>query len=129
MARWGIVWTVFFLGMGLIWASAADPLPSVGQSVDPGCGGSFVDAGCGCTLLGSISRNGCVGGKCCPKPVGDVDGSGTVDILDLAFVAGFNGLRTFPCPDLDYSGMVDLGDAAGFEPHEQSGSSAVCRGN
>ncbi len=113
MARWGIVWTVFFLGMGLIWASAADPLPSVGQSVDPDAVVLSWTPDADALRCEVYLGTDAAAVSAARKPVGDVDGSGTVDILDLAFVAAqWLGEPSFPCPDLDYSGVVDLGDAA-----------------
>ncbi len=47
------------------------------------------------------------------KLVGDVNGDGITDILDLAALAAqWLGAPADPCPDLDYSGLVDLADAA-----------------
>lgn len=92
---------------------ATDPSPSIGQKVDPDKTVLSWQPGPGAirseVYLGTSSSAIAVAAK----PVGDVDGDGWADIIDLAEIAAqWLGFPADPCPDLDYSGLVDLSDVA-----------------
>lgn len=113
MIRWGFVWSLVLAVSAVVFGAAADPQPPIGQSIDPdklvlswtpGSGAIRSEVYIG-TDLSAVTN--------AQKPIGDVDGNGTADIQDLVFMAAqWLGAPADPCPDLDFSGLVDLADAA-----------------
>ncbi|MEJ5260673.1 MAG: PA14 domain-containing protein [Anaerohalosphaeraceae bacterium] len=113
MNRWGIVWIGLLIFAGIMSGAPSNPQPAVGESVDPDMlllqWTPDADAVRSEIYLGTSAA----AVAAAQKPSGDVDGSGTVDILDLVYVAAqWLDNPSSPCPDLDYSGWVDLADAA-----------------
>lgn len=113
MFRWGFAAVVLLFSVSLVWGGATNPLPAVGESVDPdqlvlswtpppGAIRSEVYIGTSVSAVAAAQ-----------KPLGDIDGDGTADILDLVWIAAqWLAVPDDPCPDLDFSGLVDLADVA-----------------
>ncbi|MEN6308483.1 MAG: PA14 domain-containing protein [Anaerohalosphaeraceae bacterium] len=93
--------------------SAMDPVPQVGQAADgdntvlswvPGERALRSEVYLGTNSVSVVNAR---------RLPGDVDGDGLADMLDLSVVAAqWLAASLDPCPDMDYSGRVDLPDLA-----------------
>lgn len=94
-------------------ASATDPLPQSGQSIDPDnlmlSWTPAADAIRSEVYLGT----GLAAVTNARKLSGDITGDGWADLADLAAIAAqWLDMPSAPCPDVNYSGHVDLPDVA-----------------
>lgn len=97
----------------MVFGAASNPQPQSGSSVDPDFVSLSWTPGAGAIRSEVYFGTSSSAVTAARKPVGDADGDGRVDILDLAAMASqWLGAPTDPCPDLDYSGLVDLLDIA-----------------
>lgn len=113
MINWGFAGCVVLIFSTMVFGGAVNPQPPVGASVDPDTLSLMWTAGTGAIRSEVyIGTNAAAVGNA-QKPIGDVNGDGLVDILDLAETAAqWLAAPADPCADLNYSGRVDLADVA-----------------
>ncbi|HPY76893.1 MAG TPA: dockerin type I repeat-containing protein, partial [Anaerohalosphaeraceae bacterium] len=113
MINWGFAGCVVLIFSTMVFGGAVNPQPPIGASVDPDTLSLMWTAGTGAIRSEVyIGTNAAAVGNA-QKPIGDVNGDGLVDILDLAETAAqWLAAPADPCADLNYSGRVDLADVA-----------------
>lgn len=113
MIRWGIFAVCLLILSETVLGGASNPLPTAGESVDPDKLVLSWTPGAGAIRSEVYIGTSAAAVANAQKPMGDIDGDGRTDILDLVWIAAqWLGAPNDPCPDLDYSGLVDLADAA-----------------